>query len=249
MRRTILITGASSGLGEGMARELAARGRDLALCARRLDRLESLRRELLSRHEGIRVSIKALDVNVHEQVFAVFGELAAELGGLDRVIVNAGVGKGQPVGTGNFFPVNLKTAQTNFVAALAQCEAAVEIFRRQDRGHLVMMSSVSAMRGLPRNLTTYAATKAGVAALAEGLRADLIKTPIRVTTIFPGYIRSEMTDTAPNARFIVDTKTGCRALVAAIEREPAEAVVPSWPWWPISVLMRHIPLKWVAKMG
>src|SRR4051812_28257838 len=100
MRKTILITGASSGLGEGMAREFAARGRDLALCARRADRLETLKRELLSRHQGIRVSIKALDVTDHESVFAVFREVAAELGGLDRVVVNAGVGKGQPIGSG-----------------------------------------------------------------------------------------------------------------------------------------------------
>jgi short-subunit dehydrogenase len=249
MRKTILITGASSGLGEGMAREFAACGRDLALCARRMDRLDSLKHELVSRHVGIRVSIKALDVNDHERVFMVFRELAAELGGIDRVVVNAGMGKGQPIGTGNFFRANLKTAQTNFVAALAQCEAAVEIFRQQKRGHLVMISSMSAMRGLPRNLTTYAATKAGVAALAEGIRAELLNTPIKVTTIFPGYIRSEINEKVQNAPFIVDTKTGCRALAAAIEREPVKAMVPTWPWRPIGFLMRNLPLKWVAKMG
>jgi short-subunit dehydrogenase len=249
MRKTILITGASSGLGEGMAREFAARGRDLALCARRVDRLEVLKRELLSDHETIRVSIKALDVNDHERVFAVFREFAAELGGLDRVVVNAGVGKSKPIGTGRFFQGNLLTAQTNFVAALAQCEAAVEIFREQKHGHLVMISSMSAMRGLPGSRTTYAATKAGVAALAEGIRADLLMTSIKVTTIFPGYIRSEINEKVPKAPFMVDTKTGCRALCAAIEREPARAMVPAWPWRPIGFLMRNLPLKWVAKMG
>jgi short-subunit dehydrogenase len=249
MRKTILITGASSGLGEGMAREFAGRGRDLALCARRVERLEALKRELLSRHEGIRVAIKALDVNEHERVFAVFRELAAELGGLDRVIVNAGVGQGRPIGTGNFFRANLKTAQTNFVAALAQCEAALEIFREQKRGHLVMISSMSAMRGLRRNMTTYAATKAGVAALAEGIRADLLGTPIKVTTIFPGYIHTEISDRIQNAPFVVDAARGCRALTAAIEREPATAIVPGWPWRPIALLMRILPLKWVAKMA
>jgi len=232
-----------------MAREFAARGRDLALCARRVERLESLKRELVSRHEGIRLSIRALDVNDHERVFTVFREFAAELGGLDRVVVNAGVGKGQRIGSGNFFRANLITAQTNFVAALAQCEAAVEIFREQERGHLVVMSSMSAMRGLPRNMTTYAAAKAGLAALAEGIRADLLRTPIKVTTIFPGYIRSEMSEKGPRKPFIVDTRTGCLALVAAIEREPAKAIVPAWPWWPIALLMRNLPLRWVARMG
>jgi short-subunit dehydrogenase len=248
MRKTILITGASSGLGEGMARLFAAMGRDLALCARRTDRLETLKNELTSRHPGIRVSVKALDVNQYDDVFKVFREFAQELGGLDRVIVNAGMGKGQPLGTGYFY-ANRQTAETNFVAALAQCEAALEIFRKQNHGHLVMISSMSAMRGMPRNLTTYAATKAGVATLTEGIRADLMRTPIRVTTLYPGYIRSEINAKVKNTPFMVDTETGCRALVKAIEKEVAEASVPAWPWVILGFLMRNLPLKVVAKMG
>jgi short-subunit dehydrogenase len=112
-----------------------------------------------------------------------------------------------------------------------------------------MVSSMSAMRGMPRALTTYAATKAGVAALAEGIRADLMRTPIRVTTLFPGFIRSEINEKVKNTPFMVDTETGCRALVRAIEREPAKACVPFWPWTPMGFLMRHLPLSWVARMG
>lgn len=93
-RRNILITGASSGLGAGMAREFAARGRNLALAARRVERLEELRDELLAAYPGITVSVRALDVNKHDDVFTVFREFDEELGGLDRVIVNAGLGKG-----------------------------------------------------------------------------------------------------------------------------------------------------------
>lgn len=248
IRKSILITGASSGLGEGMAREFAARGRDLALCARRTDRLEALQRELQAQYPAIKVLIKPLDVNDYDSVFAVFRAFAAELGGLDRVIVNAGIGKGQPIGTGYFW-ANRKTAETNFVAALAQCEAAVELFRKQNRGHLVMISSMSAMRGLPRNLTTYAASKAGAAALAEGIRADLMRTKIKVSTIFPGYIRSEINAKVKSTPFMVDTATGCRALAAAIEKEPAEACVPSWPWNLMGLAMRNLPLRLVAKMG
>ncbi len=251
MRKTILITGASSGLGEGMARQFAKMGRDLALCARRTDRLDALKAELLQAHPGIRISVKALDVNQHEQVFEVFKAFAQELGGIDRVIVNAGMGKGQPLGTGFFFRANLQTAQTNFVAAVAQCEAAMELFREQRSGHLVVISSMSAMRGLPGNLTVYAATKAGVAALGEGLRAESLKKrlPIKVSTIFPGYIRSEINEKVKNTPFMVDTETGCRALVAAIEKEPAKACVPAWPWRLIGWYMRSAPLSWVGKMS
>ncbi|MDB4986112.1 MAG: family oxidoreductase [Myxococcaceae bacterium] len=248
IRKTILITGASSGLGAGMAREFARLGRDLALCARRTERLDELKAELLAINPNIRVALRAIDVNKHEQVFEGFRSFEEELGSLDRIIVNAGLGKGQPLGTG-FFHANRQTAETNFVAALAQCEAALEIMRKQNAGHLVTISSMSAMRGMPRNLTTYAATKAGLAALTEGIRADLLKTPIKVSTIYPGYIRSEINERVKKTPFMVDNVTGCRALVKAIEKEKPEAFVPPWPWIPLALLMRKLPLSLVSRMG
>ena len=231
-----------------MARIYAGMGRNLALCARRTDRLEALRDELLAQHPDIRISIRALDVNDHAQVFEVFHAFAMEFGGLDRIIVNAGSGKGQPLGTG-YFKANLQTAETNFVAALAQFEAACEIFRKQNHGHLVAISSMSAMRGMPRNTTTYAATKAGLKALAEGLRIDLRKTPIKVSTIYPGYIRSEINAKVRNTPFMVDTETGCRALVKAIEKESAEACVPAWPWTLLGFVLRNAPLALVDRIS
>lgn len=248
IRKTILITGASSGLGAGMAREFAARGRNLALCARRTDRLLELKGELTAKYPGIQVSIRALNVTQYDQVFETFRAFKEEFGTLDRIIVNAGLGKGKPLGTG-FFWANRQTAETNFVAALAQCEAALEIFRAQNAGHLVMISSMSAMRGMPGNITTYAATKAGVAALTEGIRADLLRTPIKVSTIYPGYIRSEINEKVKKTPFMVDTVTGCRALAKAIEKEKAEASVPAWPWIFIGFLMRNLPLRLVAKLN
>lgn len=248
MRKRILITGASAGLGEEMARQFAALGRDLALCARRVDRLEALRDELTSAHSGVAVAVRGLDVTDHDAVFRVFRELRDELDGLDRIVVNAGLGKGQPLGTG-YFAANKQTAETNFVAALAQCEAAMEIFREQGAGHLVVISSMSAMRGLPRNLTTYAASKAGVAALAEGIRADTLGTGIKVTTVFPGYIRSEMNARVAKTPLLVDTRPGVRSMVKAIERERTQAYTPAWPWTPLSLAMRHLPLRWVAKFS
>ncbi|CAM2845173.1 SDR family oxidoreductase [Prescottella defluvii] len=247
-RRNILITGASSGLGRGMAREFAARGRNLALAARRTERLDELRDELLAAHPQITVAIRKLDVDVHDEVFSVFREFDEELGGLDRVIVNAGLGKGQPLGTG-YFRANAATAQTNFLGALAQSEAALELFRPRNAGHVVLISSVSAMRGMPRNLTTYAASKAGVAALGEGMRADLAKTGIDVSTIFPGFIRSEINEKVKKVPFIVDTETGCRALAAAIEKEPNKAYVPRRPWLPVSMAMKVLPLSLVSRMA
>lgn len=248
MRETILITGASSGLGAGMAREFAARGRRLALCARRLDRLEALRADLLAAHPALDVRIRRLDVNDHDSVFEVFRAFRADFGRLDRVIVNAGIGKGQPIGRGRF-DANRATAMTNFVSALAQCEAGMEIFRDQGDGHLVLISSVLAMRGVGGNTTIYAASKAGVSALAEGIRLDVLGTNIVVSTMMPGFIRSEMNEHAKRTPFMVDTATGCRALVAAIEREPVQAFVPRWPWAALGRAMRIAPLRVLRRLG
>lgn len=244
---TTLITGASSGLGAEMARQLAARGHDLALCARRTDRLEELKAEIAATHPEVRVEIRALDVNDHDQVFEVFRAFRDDFGTLDKVIVNAGLGKGQPLGTGRF-DANRETAQTNFIGALAQTEAAAEIFRAQNSGHLVMISSVSAMRGLPKNTTTYAATKAGVAHLAEGFRADVMRTPIKVTVLYPGYIVSEMSATSEATPLVASTEKGVRAMVEAIEKEKASALVPAWPWVPVGFALKHLPLPLARRL-
>lgn len=247
MSRVVLITGASSGLGAEMARQLAARGYDLALCARRIDRLEQLRTEITTAHPQRRVFVRALDVNQHEDVFAAFREADAELGGIDRVIVNAGIGKGAPIGTGRF-DANKQTLMTDLVAALAQCEAALELFRAAGRGHLVVVSSVSALRGMPRAMTAYSTAKAGLAALAEGIRADTLGTGITVTTLMPGYIASEM-NAGNRTPPMVDTPTGVRAMVRAIESGAAAAIVPPWPWRPLAVLIRHAPLRLLRKLA
>ncbi|KRB76299.1 short-chain dehydrogenase [Nocardioides sp. Root190] len=249
---TILITGASSGLGAEMARQFAARGHDLGLAARRTERLEELRDEITAAHPTTRIAVRALDVTDHTAVFRVFGELRDELGRLDRVVVNAGLGKGARLGTGRF-EANLETAMTNFVGALAQTEAAMEIFRAQESGHLVMVSSMSAMRGMPSAMTTYAATKAGVAHLAEGLRTELHGTPlqkkIKVTVLYPGYIRSEMNDQVEQSTPLMSsTEKGVQAMVSAIEKEVGDACVPALPWAAMAPVMKHAPLGVLKKL-
>ena len=244
---TIIITGASAGLGAEMARQFAALGYDLGLCARRTEKMAALRDEIGAAHPDRRVVLKALDVTDDEAVFRVFKELAAEFGAVDRVIVNAGLGKGAALGKGRF-DANRQTAMTNFVGALAQSEAAVEIFREQGRGHLVMVSSMSALRGMRKAMTVYAATKAGVAAIAEGLRSERVP-GLDVSVVYPGYIRSEMNEhVAQKTRFMVDTEPGVRSMVAAIEKRKVKAYVPAWPWAPIGFLMKCLPLSVVRKL-
>jgi short-subunit dehydrogenase len=246
--KTILITGASSGLGAEMARQFAARGHDLALAARRTDRLEGLRSEILDAHPDRRVAVRALDVTDEDAVGTTVHAFTEELGRLDRVVVNAGLGKGAPIGTGRA-DANRETIRTNVLGALATTEAAMEVFRAQGSGHLVMISSVSAMRGMPRSMTAYAASKAAVAHLAEGLRAELHGSAIKVSVIYPGYIASEMNEQVASGQpLMVSTEKGVRAMVAAIEKEKDSACVPALPWAPVSVLMKHAPLPLFRKL-
>ncbi|GAS86423.1 SDR family oxidoreductase [Mycolicibacterium brisbanense] len=247
-RQKILITGASSGLGAGMARQFAAKGRDLALCARRTDRLDELKAELADRHPYIKVAVAALDVNDHEAVPRVFGELSEELGGIDRVIVNAGIGKGWPLGEGKPW-ANKATLETNLVAGLVQIESALEMFKKSGSGHLVLISSVLGNSGVPGGKAAYCASKAGMSSLGESLRAEYDKGPIRVTVIEPGYIESEMTARSNTTMLMVDNETGVRAMVEAIEKEKGRAVVPRWPWAPLTQVLRLLPPKYTKRFA
>ncbi|MDP7592538.1 MAG: SDR family oxidoreductase [Litorilituus sp.] len=248
MRKNILITGASSGLGKGMAIEFAKRGHNLALCARRIQNLEQLQGQLEVINPNITVIIKSLDVNDHPAVFAIFKEFKTEMGSLDRIIINAGMGKGASIGKG-YFHANKQTAQTNFIAAIAQAEAAMEILYQQNSGHLVTISSITAVRGFRRAMTAYAASKAALTSLTEGIRIDVLGTPIKVSCIHPGFIRSKINEKVKTVPFIVDTKTGCKALIKAINQEKANSYVPNWPWSVIHWLLRIAPVSILKKMS
>jgi short-subunit dehydrogenase len=248
MRKNIIITGASSGLGYGMAQIFAAKGHNLGLCARRLDKLQEIKETLVQQYPHIDVKVLPLDVNEHEQVFEVFQQFKQHLGSIDRVIVNAGMGKGASIGTGHFH-ANRQTALTNFVSALAQCEAAMEIFRAQAFGHLVTISSVSAVRGFRRAMTVYAATKAGLTSLTEGIRLDVANTLIKVSCIHPGFIKTPLNESVKNAPFQVDLVTGCKALVKAIDKEKANSYVPFWPWAILYPLLKIAPDRLIRKLS
>lgn len=231
-----------------MARQFAAKGRDLALCARRTDALEQLKAELLAANPGIEVAVRALDVTDHDAVPVVFGELRDELGGLDRIIVNAGIAKGWHLGGGKSW-ANIATIQTNLIGALVQIEAALALFKEQGHGHLVLISSVTAAKGLPGTKAAYSASKAGLSSLGESLRAEYTGGPIKVSTIEPGYIQTDLSAKSPTTPMMVDSKTGVKAMVDAIEKEPGRAPVPRWPWVPVMAIMKVLPPRLAGRLA
>ena len=250
-RKNILITGTSSGLGKGMALEFAKQGCNLALCARRVENLEELKQQIHAINPDLHVFLRPLDVTQASDVFTVFRAFKEDFKGvgepLDRVIVNAGMGKGAPFGKG-YQEQNMQTAVTNFCGAISQMEAAMEIFREQNHGHLVAISSISAFRGFPWAMTVYAATKAGLKSLAEGVRIDMLGKPIKVSSIFPGYIQSEMTDAiAKPPPFMISLEKGSKLLVKAINKEKNNAYVPYWPWYFFKILSPFMTLNMLRK--
>lgn len=232
-----------------MSRELARRGHDLVLFARRVDRLDQIAAEI-TRDASVSVDARSLDVNDHAAVFDEFRAVAQRHGHIDRVVVNAGIGKGGRVGSGRF-SANRDTLLTNVVSALAQIEAAMELFYSQGSGHLVVMSSVTSVRGLPGPMNAYAAGKATLTHLADGIRLDVAgkRLPIKVTTLRPGYIESEMQDrTGRKHPLLVEADTGARALVDAIERGRAEECVPRWPWSAYGALIKRAPRHLLTRL-
>lgn len=242
-RGVVLVTGASAGLGEEMARRFAADGWDVALAARSVDKLEALATEL--RDTGRRVHVAALDVTDTDAVFEVVEGTVEALGRLDRVIVNAGIGLGAPVGTGQA-GANLATLRTNVVGAMAQAEAAMTVFRRQGHGHLVLIGSVAGSRGMPGAATAYSASKAAVRAMGEAL---LVERPagIDVTVLHPGYIRTAINDFGKGAPFAVDVEQGVAEMVRLIDRRVPVAFVPRFPWALVGRLLRIAPL-WLVRL-
>ena len=241
----VVITGASSGMGAEMARQFAALGYDLGLCARRTDRLAELADEIRST-TGQLVQTASLDVTDPEAVNAVFHGFADQFGSIDRVVVNAGISQGREIGTGNAH-ANYTIVQTNVLGAVAQCEAALEIFRKQGRGHLVLISSMAGLRGVPGFRTVYAASKAAVTSLGEGLLSERIL-GVDVTIIYPGLVRSEMTTHIVGNKMMVEAPDAVRSIVTSVEKRRAKAYTPPWPNKVVAFVLKVAPLNVVRAL-
>ena len=244
MTKSVLITGASRGLGEGLARQFAARGYRLALTARNLADLDVLQADLQG--QSPQICTRALDVADYESVPAVLRECAEELGGLDIVIANAGVAIAARAGHGKFADMR-STIDINLNGGIATSEAAIELFREQGRGQLVGITSVAALRGLTGQ-GAYSASKAGFAKYLEALRCETYKENIRVTELAPGYIDTDLNRSLASRPFVVSAEKGTRVMVDLIEREVSFRYVPPWPWTLVAQFMKLLPVAILRKM-
>ncbi len=246
MPRSVMITGASSGIGAALAYELGARGHDLALCARRLDRLASLRTAIQQHHPAIKVEIRELDVTRYERVASVLEDLAEALGGLDIVVVNAGVDLVGKIGQGQFDKCR-GTVETNLLGAMATMDAAVEHFLARGRGHIVGISSIMAFRGLARN-AAYSASKAGLANYLQALRPYLRRKGVAVTIFYPGFIDTPLNDMLPQRPFLISAEKAARLMADRMARRVKAAMIPTWPWALVKWVLRVLPDRIMARV-
>ena len=230
--KIIFLTGASSGIGEGLAVALAKRGAVIGLVARRKEMLA----DLAARCEaaGGEARVFAADVADDIAVAHAAQELRAEFGHIDVLIANAGVG-GNDEETRTYSPKAVKRViDTNLLGAVNAVHAVVPNMIERGSGHLVAVSSLAGFRGLPRS-AAYSASKAGMTAFFESVRLDVMDKGINVTIIQPGFIKTPLTSGRQNAMpFLMELDDAIPHFLKAIEKRKKFAAFP----WQLATIVR-----------
>lgn len=228
--QTALITGASSGLGRGLALWFARRGTRVFAAARRKENLQALAEE--ARAAGANIEPLELDVAQADKTVETLRRIDADCGGLDLVVANAGVGAETNAKRFNWERAK-HLLEVNVTGAAATLGAVLPQMVERKRGHVVGVSSLAAFRGLPKN-AAYSGSKAFLAIFMESLRVDLQGTGVRVTCIHPGFVKTEMT--AQNRfpmPFLMEPEQAVELMAKGITR--GDAVV-AFPWQLAAVL-------------
>jgi len=243
MSRALLITGASSGIGEALAREFARRGYRLALLARRVAVLQELEPALRALGSP-QVVVHALDVSKADEIEPALLACAEALGGLDIVIANAGIAHRAAVGRGTLGQLQ-ETFAVDLTGACATVDAAMRHFRARGQGQVVGITSVARYRGLPY-FGAYSAAKEGLHRYLQALRVESIHESITVTELAPGFIDTPLNRGNPSRPFLIDAETGARLMADLIERGVGYATVPAMPWRLLGPLLKLVPARLMA---
>ena len=198
MNKTVLITGATSGIGLGCARKFAANGDRIILNARNVEKLETIRQELEAK--GTQVLVLAFDVRDREAAQKAIGNLPAEWLQIDVLVNNAGLALGlEPEYEGSFEDWETMI-DTNIKGLLTMTRLIVPQMVERGNGHIINIVSVDGDAAYAGG-NVYCATKAAVKALSDGLRIDVANTAVRVTNLKPGLVETNFS----NIRFHGDT--------------------------------------------
>jgi NADP-dependent 3-hydroxy acid dehydrogenase YdfG len=235
----ILITGASSGIGAALARAYAAPGVVLALSGRDAARLQDVAEAC--REAGAQVLAETVNVTDADAMAAWIGTVDGAAP-LDLVIANAGVAAGMETGGGDAGEAR-RIFRVNVDGVLNTVGPAVAVMGSRGRGQIAIMSSLAGLRGMP-SAPAYAASKAAVRSLAEGLRGRLAGDGIRVSAICPGFVESRMTAGNPFPMpMLMTAEKAAGIIVRGLRRNKARIAFP-WPLALIMGLLAALPPGW-----
>lgn len=248
---TAVITGASTGIGRALAKELARQGVRVGVTARRADLLDALVAEV--RATGGTIKAAAADVADRAATAAAVRSLTDKLGPADLLIANAGVAVPSDAGPGHVAAVEQMT-RVNFLGVVYSFDAVLESMLARGRGHLVAVSSMAAYKGLPGS-AGYCASKAAVRTYCEALRIELADRGVAVTCVFPGFVRTPMT--AANAHpmpWLMAADAAARRVARALPRRPGVYDFPKrmrllmWlaKWAPDRFIARRVNIRVAA---
>ena len=229
--KVVLITGASSGIGKGIALEIAGHGAHLGLLARREDLLKEIVEEATAK--GVQAVAVTADVRDVKAVREAADRVRQEVGAIDILIANAGIGTSDhalrlsPEHVANVIGINVLGAVNSVSAVLPEM-----VERKQ--GRLVAISSLAAYRGLAKS-AAYCASKAALSSYFESLRIDLRDSGVGVTIIHPGFIKTDLTaGREAKMPYLMELGEGVRKIVSAIEREKKSYAFP----WQLATIVR-----------
>ena len=231
--KKILITGATSGIGKELAKQLAKQGNLVGLMGRRTEKLEILKKEI-----GDNAFIRTLDVTDLKKAEQVYQELIQEMGGMDMIILNAGVGVDKIMSP---WKADKLTIEVNVLAFSHGLHFAFDYFRRQGHGHIVGMSSIASHLASYK-AAVYTASKHFVSNYMTGFRqkAKRIPADITVTDIKPGFVKSEMTENVPNMFWVADTKKAVQQMITGLHKK-RKIIYVTKRWILVALLARITP--------
>ena len=226
-----MITGASSGIGKGLALAIAARGGRLGLLARREDLLNEIVEEIRAQN-GKAIAVSA-DVRDAKAVRAAADKIRAELGPIDVLIANAGVGTSNHASQLNPDQV-ADVININVLGAVNSVSAVAPEMVERKSGQLVAISSLAGYRGLPKS-AAYCASKAALSSFFESLRIDLRGSGVTVNVIYPGFIKTPLTSgRSAKMPYLMELDEGVKKILNAIEKGKRSYAFP----WQLATIVR-----------
>lgn len=243
--KTVVITGASSGIGRELAFEYARRGAWVMAVARREAELVSLVDAITA--AGGKANYLVCDVADPVAASEIATKSEDVLGAIDMIIANAGIG-GAMHGTRIDRARMIQMMSINAIGAMATLTGAIPIFLAQKRGHLVGVSSLAGRRGLPGS-AVYSASKAALSTFLESLRIDLASARIKVTDVQPGFVETPMTDgSAHPMPFLWKSDRATRYIADELESAPGVIAFP-FPLTALTQLGRMMPFRLYAALS